>query len=135
MAEAKAAISKANPDYKLSPLMLTNGKEAGVTAVTGDRLTGTGTTHPGGASDEFVALTTDAGKIWFVARVQRFDEGGRIGVDALKEALTEKFGTPSPSVSLMGLSISLGRPLCQDCHVLDLAMEWSSMGHDRATTA
>ncbi len=106
MAEAKAAISKANPNYKLSPLMLTNGKEAGVTAVTGDRLPGTGITNPGGASDEFVALTTDAGKIWFVARVQRFDDGGRIGVDALKEALTEKFGTPSPSVSIMGLSMS-----------------------------
>ena len=106
MEEAKAAISKANPNYKLSPLMLTNGKEAGVTAVTGDRLPGTGTTNSGGASDEFVALQTDAGKIWFVARVQRFDEGGRIGVDAFKGALTEKFGNPSPSVDLMGLSMS-----------------------------
>ena len=104
--EAKAAISKANPNYQLSPLMLTNGKEAGVTAVTGDRLAGTGIMNSGGATDEFVALQTDAGKIWFVARVQRFDEGGRIGVEAFKDALTEKFGSPSPSVNLMGLSMS-----------------------------
>jgi hypothetical protein len=106
LAEAKAAIAKANPDYKISSLMLTTGQEAGVTAKTDDRMPWTGTTNAGGPSDEFAALQNESGKVWFIARVQRFDEGGRIKIDALKAALTEKFGKPSSTSNIMGLGFS-----------------------------
>lgn len=95
LAEAKEAIAKANADYEITPLMLTNGKEAGVTAKTADNLPGNGRHYSAGPSDEFAVLQNDAGKVWFVARVQRFDQGGRMKLDTLKAALTEKFGQPS----------------------------------------
>lgn len=106
LAEAKEAIAKANPDYAITPLMLTNGKAAGVTAKTDTLMMSTGTNHPGGPSDEFAALLNDAGKVWFVARVQRLDKGGRIEVNTFKNALIEKFGPPSDNtvIGAMGLT-------------------------------
>jgi hypothetical protein len=106
LAQAQEAIAKANPDFTVTPLMLTNGKAAGVTAKTSDLMMSTGTNHPGGPSDEFAALLNDAGKVWFVARVQRFDKGGRIDVNTFKSALTEKFGQPSDTmvIGAMGLN-------------------------------
>ncbi|QCI10759.1 hypothetical protein E6B08_04780 [Pseudomonas putida] len=100
LAEAKAAIAEANANYEITPLMLTNGQEAGVTAKTNDLMPWTGSNNAGGPSDEFAALLNDAGKVWFVARVQRFDKGGRIKLDALKEALIEKFGQPSGTTKI-----------------------------------
>lgn len=95
LAQAKEAIAKANADYQINPLMLTNGQEAGVTGRTQDRMPGTGFNNSGGPSDEFAALINDEGKVWFVSRAQRFDKGGRIDLEALKAALVEKFGEPS----------------------------------------
>lgn len=95
LSAAKDAISKANPNYKLSPLMLKSGKEGGVTAVTLDRMPGTGAINAGGPSDEFAALQNDSGKVWFLARVQRLAEGARIKKDILLTSVTEKFGKPS----------------------------------------
>ena len=105
LAVAKEAIAEANPNFKLSPLMLRDGKEAGVTAVTADRLKGTGISNSGGPSDEFAALQNDAGKVWFIARVQRFEDGSRIKTEALKAALTEKFGKPSNITQMMSLGL------------------------------
>lgn len=105
LAVAKEAIAEANPNFKFSPLMLRDGKEAGVTAVTADRLKGTGTTNSGGPSDEFAALQNDSGKVWFIARVQRFEDGSRIKTEALKAALTEKFGKPSSITQMLMLGL------------------------------
>jgi hypothetical protein len=104
LADAKAAIVKANPNFKLSPLLISGGQEAGVTAVTTDRLPRTGLGDPGGPSDEFAALQNDAGKVWYITRVQRLPEGGRIQADALGAALTEKFGKPSGTTPLTSLA-------------------------------
>jgi len=95
LAAAKEAIAKANPDYQINPLMLTSGKEAGVTAKTDDTMMSGDRHYSTGLSDEFAALLNDAGNVWFIARAQRFDKGGRLKLDTLKEALTEKFGQPS----------------------------------------
>ncbi|NIE72895.1 hypothetical protein F3J45_00225 [Pantoea sp. Ap-967] len=93
--EAKAAIADANPNFKVTPLMLVGGQEAGVTAKTDDRMPSTGINNSGGPSDEFAALLNDSGKVWFVARAQRFDKGGRIDLESFKQTLIEKFGQPS----------------------------------------
>ena len=100
LADAKEAIVKANPNFKLSPLLVGGREEAGVIAVTADRLPRSGLGDPGGPSDEFSALQNDAGKVWYITRVQRLPEGGRIQADALSAALTKKFGQPSGTSTL-----------------------------------
>nr|NLU60406.1 hypothetical protein [Pseudomonas sp. BIGb0427] len=43
--------------------------------------------------------------MWFIARVQRFEDGSRIKTEALKAALTEKFGKPSNITQMMSLGL------------------------------
>ncbi|TAK92649.1 MAG: hypothetical protein EPO06_00060 [Burkholderiaceae bacterium] len=100
LSSAKINITKANSKFSLSPLKFSDGKEAGVVAVTADRLPSTSLADSGGPSDEFVALQNDAEKIWFVARVQRFTQGSRIKKETLVDSLKEKFGPPSSEEQL-----------------------------------
>ncbi|MXS21625.1 hypothetical protein [Pseudomonas oryzihabitans] len=95
LAVAKDGISKANPNFKLTPLMLLSGKEGGVTAVTADRIPEAGVGSATRPSDEFAVLQTESDKAWFVARVQRMQPGARIKNETLLASLTEKFGKPS----------------------------------------
>lgn len=95
LADAKEAIAKANSDLKPSPLMLRNGNEGGVTAVSADLIPEAGVGSVKRPSDEFAVLQTDSGKVWFIARVQRLEQGARIKTETLEASLTEKFGKPS----------------------------------------
>jgi hypothetical protein len=95
LADAKEAIVKANPDFKLTPLMLRSGNEGGVTAVTPDLVPEAGVGSVERPAEEFAVLQTEAGKVWFIARVQRLEQGARIKTDTLEASLTEKFGKPS----------------------------------------
>lgn len=95
LADAKEAIAKASPDLKLSALMLRSGNEGGVTAVSADLIPEAGVGSVKRPSDEFAVLQTGSGKVWFIARVQRLEQGARIKTDTLEASLTEKFGKPS----------------------------------------
>ena len=95
LADAKEAIAKASPNLKLSPLMLRSGNEGGVTAVSADLIPEAGVGSVKRPSDEFAVLQTDSGKVWFIARVQRLEQGARIKTDTLEASLAEKFGKPS----------------------------------------
>ena len=106
LANAKSAIANANSKFSMSPLKLTNGKEAGVIAVTAERIPGRGITDAGGPSDEFVALQDESGKVWFLARSQRLVQGSRIKIDVLIASLKEKFGEPSGEIPILS---GLGR--------------------------
>ncbi|QBE65672.1 hypothetical protein [Pseudoduganella lutea] len=110
LAEARAGMSRANSALKFSPLKHTTGKEVGITAKTLDQMPGTGITDPGGPSDGFVALQSDSGKVYFLAREQRLPTGSRIRKDVLESSLKEKFGDssyPDNNPMLKGRSVSL----------------------------
>ncbi|AIR91237.1 hypothetical protein [Pseudomonas cremoricolorata] len=102
LAQAKQAVTTANEDYIISPLLGEGMREVGVKAVTEVHMPGLGLSDDGGPSDEFLALTDKSEKIWFASRVQRLPDGERINKQTLEAALVEKFGKPSTIVPLSG---------------------------------
>ncbi|AIR90609.1 hypothetical protein [Pseudomonas cremoricolorata] len=102
LAEATAAISNINDQYKVSPLKLQDGSEAGVSAVTDEQSQGTGFTDFRGPVDQFLALQNDAKAVWFIGRAQALKEGSRMPLDTLETALKEKYGPFSGADNGMG---------------------------------
>ncbi|CAM3927175.1 hypothetical protein [Paracidovorax anthurii] len=83
----KAQMQKVNPQYQFSEIKTREGKVLG--------WQGIATNKNNGVNDQLLALQDDNGKIWYLGRVQKFDEGMHIPHDTYLAALKEKYGEPS----------------------------------------
>ncbi len=82
-ASARPLLLKANPGYKFTDITLTGGKVVGTNAAF---------EKGGKVVDQFIVIQNAAGQVWYAARGQAFDQGGRIKTDTLKQSLVGKYG-------------------------------------------
>ena len=87
-AQARAAISAANPELAFTDLKQQDGKIVGFDGVQKDPKS---FENP----DHVLALFNDEGSTWFIGRRQNFKEGTRPTIEATWAALKEKYGEPS----------------------------------------
>jgi hypothetical protein len=83
-ADQRTRIQKINPAYKFSDIKTRDGQTSGLIA--------TATRPDSLPIDQFVVTHTEAGQVWFVSRMQRFEPGSRINFDTLLKLLKEKYG-------------------------------------------
>lgn len=87
----KAALSKANPAYRVTDIKDQAGHVLGLRATVkkGKHVT-----------DHLLVLSTTNGLVWFVGREQQLPESGRIALDTFVSSVKSKFGEPSSIVGL-----------------------------------
>lgn len=86
----KSLITKANSDYQLTDITLTDGSTIGIKAIAQKN---------GKATDYMLMLHNSSDIVWFIGRAQVFEKGSRINPDTLYSSLKEKYGSFSDASS------------------------------------